>query len=218
MMNMKKNVLISCAVVSGILLLLATSCQKQPLNNLTNEESRVYITNYDTTADFQNYKTFSIVDSVALVSNSTSQDRELTQSDAALLQEITTLMEQRGYQLVDKSQNPDLAINVTKVSNSYTGVSAYPGYWDNPSFGYWDPYYWGYDGYDYYFPTTYAFYQYTQSYISIDVLDLKNAAKNNDLKVIWNAQFEGENVDDPSVVTGEVQAAFNQSTYLNANK
>ncbi|MCL6524585.1 MAG: DUF4136 domain-containing protein [Thermoflavifilum sp.] len=190
-------------------------CQKDPMNNLSIDDTHLYITNYDTTVNFANYKTFSIVDSVALVSNTQGNSRELTPADQALLQAIISQMQSRGYVLVDKSQNPDLAINVTKVSNLYTGVSIYPGYWDNPLYGYWDPFYWGYYGYSYYFPPTYQFYQVNQTYYTIDMLDLKNAAKNNNqLKVIWNAQIRGEAVDDPSAVNAEIQAVFNQSAYL----
>ncbi|MBX6380048.1 MAG: DUF4136 domain-containing protein [Thermoflavifilum aggregans] len=197
---------------------LWAGCQKDPMNNLTLDETRLYITNYDTTAQFSSYKTFSIVDSVALVSNTQGYNRELTPADQELIQKIISLMQARGYTLVDKSQNPDLAINVTKVSNLYTGVSIYPGYWDNPLYGYWDPFYWGYYGYSYYFPPTYTFYQVSQTYYTIDMLDLKNAAKNNNqIKVIWNAQIRGEAVDDPSAVDTEIQAVFDQSPYLKAN-
>ncbi|PJJ75514.1 uncharacterized protein DUF4136 [Thermoflavifilum aggregans] len=197
---------------------LWAGCQKDPMNNLTLDETRLYITNYDTTAQFSTYKTFSIVDSVALVSNTQGYNRELTPADQELIQKIISLMQARGYTLVDKSQNPDLAINVTKVSNLYTGVSIYPGYWDNPLYGYWDPFYWGYYGYSYYFPPTYTFYQVSQTYYTIDMLDLKNAAQNNNqIKVIWNAQIRGEAVDDPSAVDTEIQAVFDQSPYLKAN-
>ena len=39
-----------------------SSCSKDPLKNLSEEESRIYITNRDSTADFALYKTYSIAD------------------------------------------------------------------------------------------------------------------------------------------------------------
>ncbi len=55
----------------SIAALVATfaGCSKDPLNNLTEEESRIYITNYDSAARFTNYKTYSISDSVAVDNN-----------------------------------------------------------------------------------------------------------------------------------------------------
>ncbi len=39
------------------------SCSKDPISDLSNEESLVYITNHDKSANFSQFKTFSIVDS-----------------------------------------------------------------------------------------------------------------------------------------------------------
>lgn len=39
-----------------------TGCSKDPLSNLTSEELRIYITDYDLQANFSEFKTFSISD------------------------------------------------------------------------------------------------------------------------------------------------------------
>src|SRR5690242_4272395 len=108
----------SLLVMAGIpaLLLVMNSCRKEPLNHLTQEESRVYTTNRDSSADFSSFHTFSIVDSVAVITNG-GPHVELTEADAHLLQEIKDQMTARGYVYVSKDQQPDLGINVTRISN-----------------------------------------------------------------------------------------------------
>lgn len=194
------------------LVAVMASCGKNALNNLTPEESRIYITNRDSTANFGAFKTFSIVDSVAVISNQ-QQQHELTPDDQTLLQLITKQMEDRGYVLVSKDQNPDLGINVSRISNSYLNVVQYPyDWWTYP--GYWDPTYWGYGGYSYYFPPMYGYYQTREDLLTIDLLDLKNAAKDQKLQGIWNATLRGEQVLDGSNYPEEIQAVFAQSPYL----
>jgi hypothetical protein len=62
---MKRSVPVCIAVLS----LFLTQCTKEPVNNLTAEESRIYVTNYDTAAVFSSYATFRIADSVANIEN-----------------------------------------------------------------------------------------------------------------------------------------------------
>lgn len=199
------------------ILLLFSSCGKNALNNLSNEETRIYITNRDSAANFQDYKTFSIVDSVAVIQNNQQAGMELTSGDAQLLQLITTQMEQRGYILVNKDQKPDLGINVTYIANSYTNIVQYPyNWWNTP--GYFDPDYWGYGGYDYYFPPSFGLYQTNENYMTIDLLDLKNAPNDQKLEAIWNATLKGEQVLNSDNYPTEIQAIFTQSPYLQAGK
>lgn len=200
----------------GVAAMISSGCRKDPLANLTSEESRVYVTNRDTTVNFSSYHSFSIVDSVAFVNNDNAPKRTLTQADAAMIAAIKAQMQQRGYVLVDKSQRPDLGINVTRISNSYVGLVSTPGYWSTWP-GYWDPFYWGYPGYGYYFPTFYSYYRYREGSWVIDMIDLKNADKSgNALKAIWNAQIRGDAVLSSSTVENSVKALFDQSAYLKA--
>ena len=55
-----------CLVILGASL---SYCTKDPIKNLSEEESRIYITNYDTTVSFSNYKTFKLADSIAIIEN-----------------------------------------------------------------------------------------------------------------------------------------------------
>ncbi len=216
----KLTLFITGCLFTGLML---SGCAKDPLNHMTQEESRIYITNKDSTADFASFHTFSIVDSVAVINNS-GEGKELTEGDAHLLQLIKEQMKSRGYILVDTNEDPDLGINVTRISHTYLNVVSNPyDYWGYP--GYWNSGFWGYPGYDYYFPPAFGYYPQpflyynTQSDVMvIDLIDLKNATKDNQLEGIWNASLKGEGVLNPQNYQSEIQAIFDQSPYLKSGK
>ncbi|MGX5819721.1 DUF4136 domain-containing protein [Chitinophaga lutea] len=208
----RTGMILSAIAVSA---LLFSSCKKDPLKDMTEEESRIYITNYDEQADFTAYKTFSIVDSVAVISNRDSK-KELTSYDAQLLAALKSNMQARGYTLVDKSAKPDLAMNVSRIDNSYSAVSWNPGYWSGWP-GYWDAGYWGYPGWNYWFPSYYSVFRYNEKSVAVDMVDLKNAPKeNNQLKAVWNAMLRGTGVWNSANIESMVNAVFAQSAYLKA--
>ena len=194
-----------------------TACTKDPLNQLTPEESRIYITSFDSSAVFTSYKTYSIADSVTVIDNGVAK-KTTTAADLAYIAAVDRNMQQRGYIKVDRNQDPDIAINVSRIYNTQTGLIDYTDYWDYYG-GYWDPGYWGYPGYDYYVPYAYGVYQVTEGLMSIDMFDLKNAAAHGDkLNLLWNGLVRGEGIFNANVADSAVQALFNQSTYLNANQ
>lgn len=190
-------------------------CTKEPLKNLNQEESRIYITNSDSTADFSNYKTYSISDSVVVLDNGSSY-RDLKPVDQAYIDAVNKYMQQRGYALVSKESSPDIGVDVNRIYNTATGYYSYDDYW-NYYGGYWDPYYWGYGGYSYYIPPSYGIYQVTEGAMSIDLLDLKNAGTKGSIDVIWNGLIRGEGIFNSSNADSIVKALFDQSTYLQSN-
>ena len=193
-----------------------TGCKKDPLKQLTPEESRIYITSYDSSANFSAFKTFSIADSVGAISNN-GASRELTATDQAYVTAVKKYMQQAGYTLVSKDQHPDIAVNVNRIYNTSTGVIDYTDYWDYYG-GYWDPTYWGYSGYSYYVPYTYGVYQVTEGLISIDMFDLKNAKESNKLNLLWNGLIRGEGIMNSADADASVQALFSQSSYLHTTQ
>lgn len=210
--------MIGLAMLTLTAVAVLSSCTKDPLKNMTDEESRIYITNHDSTANFNSYKTYSIVDSVSLVDNTRFAGREATSWDLQLISAIESAMNARGFVKVDRTQNPDLGINVSRVYNTTTNVVDLSNYWDYYG-GYYDPYYWGYGGYDYYFPPAYGLYQTTEAALSIDILDLKDAASNSQtIKGVWNGLIRGEGIFNSSNVQSQVQALFDQSPYLKTSR
>ncbi len=189
-----------------------SGCAKQPLDNINSDESRIYITDHDSTANFANYKTYSISDSVAVITNNKSI-MQLNDVDSAYITAVKKYMQQAGYQLVNKNQNPDLGINVNHIISTTTGVISYGDYWGDYG-GYWDPYYWGYSGYGYYIPYAYATYQIREGAVSVDILDLKNASSDHKINVIWTGLIRGSGIFTVSVADAQVKALFDQSPYL----
>lgn len=195
-----------------MLTVFISGCSKDPLKDMTEEESRIYVTNRADSVDFTTYSTFSIADSVAVISNSSGQnERALTDYDKKLIADVSAAMVAKGYKLVPRSTKPDLAINLTRIDNTYSSVYYDPGYWSGIG-GYYDPFYWGYGGYGYYWPSYYQVYQRERA-VSIDLVDLKHP-KNNQLVAIWNAMLRGTGVWNVNNVDSMVTAVFAQSTYL----
>lgn len=195
-----------------MLTVFISGCSKDPLKDMTEEESRIYVTNRADSVDFTTYSTFSIADSVAVISNSSGQnERALTDYDKKLIADVSAAMVAKGYKLVSRTTKPDLAVNLTRIDNTYSSVYYDPGYWSGIG-GYYDPFYWGYGGYGYYWPSYYQVYQRERA-VSIDLVDLKNP-KNNQLVAIWNAMLRGTGVWNVNNVDSMVTAVFAQSTYL----
>lgn len=191
-----------------------SSCSKDPLKNMSDDDSRIYITNYDSTVKFGAFTTYSISDSVAVVSDGKSEKRAATDADAAIILAVKDNMQQRGFQLVGKDDSPGLGINVTKIVSTQTGVISYPSYWGYYD-SYWDPYYWGYGGYSYYFPySSYAVYQVREGALSIDMVDLKDAGASKTIKGVWNGLIRGEGIFNAANAATQVKALFDQSPYI----
>ncbi|NII23510.1 DUF4136 domain-containing protein [Pseudoflavitalea sp. X16] len=202
---------ISAATVIG----LFGSCTKEPLNNLTEDESRIYITNHDSAAVFSSYRTFSIVDSVSVINNNRLVEKAVTDYDLAVIDALKSRLQQQGYTLVAKDANPDLGINVSRIYNTYTGIVSYTDYWGS-YYGYWDPFYWGYPGYGYGFPTYYGAYEIREGALSIDALDLKDAGADKKINGVWMGLARGSGVFRTSNVTNHIKNLFDQSAYFKA--
>lgn len=215
---MKRQVLFLGAALSALTVLFS-GCSKDPIKHLSADESRIYITNYDSTKDLSTFKTYSIADSAAVISNNRLQGKALTDYDAQVISALKSAMQQRGYVLVNKSAQPDLALNVSRISNTYSGVVSYPDYWS--AYGsYYDPYYYGYPGYGYYAPSYYSYgvYQIQEGGLSVDLLDLKDATANgNKIQPVWTALARGTGVFNTANAASQVQAFFAQSPYLKTN-
>jgi hypothetical protein len=193
-------------------LFVLASCTKDPIKNLSADENRLYITKRDSSTNFSNFRTFSISDSVAIVSNDRVHRKTRDAFDTAFIAALSNSMQQRGYTLVPKTQSPDLGINVNNIINTYTGYVDYGNYYGD-YYGYWDPYYWGYPGYGYY-GSYIGTYQVNEGVISVDMFDLKNAAANGKIKAVWNGVIRGSGNDNSANIASNVKALFDQSPYI----
>lgn len=207
-----KQHLLACAALLG---LFAASCTKDPLNNLTQEESRIYVTNYDTAAVFSSFKTFRLADSVANIENNQLRSKTRNALNAQMITAVANGLAQRGFgAIADNTAN--LGVTISTITNTTTQLVDYGNYGGYYG-GYWDPYYWGYSGYDYYFPN-YGIYQTDETVLSIDVIDLKNAAQNNNkLEVVWSGLIRGSGIFSSATIGNQIEALFAQSPYLKTN-
>lgn len=194
-------------------LVTVSSCTKDPMKNLSDEESRLYITNRDSSANFASYKTYSIADSVAVIENNSFSGDQATAADQQALAAVRAALESRGYVRVGRNQSPDLGVNVSRLYNTTTNVVDLNNYWNDYG-GYYDPYYWGYGGYGYGYPSAYGLVQSTEAMLSVDILDLKNAPVSRTIRVIWNGLIRGSGVFGSDAMTSGIQALFAQSPYL----
>ena len=197
----------------ALLMVFAAGCRKDPMNNLNEEESRIYITNHDSTVDFSGYQTFSISDSVVTI-NGSDVSAQRDPADQAFIAAVRSTLQQRGFTEVQKNEHPDLGVTVSRIINTSTGVISYDNYWDYYS-GYYDPFYWGYGGYGWGAPSWgLATYQVREGLLSVDIADLKNASSNNQIKVIWNGMIRGSGIFDSNTAASQVNQLFAQSAYL----
>jgi hypothetical protein len=211
-----KKIVITVLVATGILAM--TSCRKDPVKNLSGDEGLIYITKHSDSVSFSSFRTFSIADSVAVINNNKLEGKVRTDVDAAYINAVKEQLVQRGYTLVNKNQNPDLGITISRIYNTSTGVFDYGSYWD-PYYGsYWDPYYWGYGGYGYNFPSYYyGTYSITEGALSIDIFNLKDAKESKTISSIWNGLIRGSGAFSVSTAANGVKALFDQSTYFKAS-
>jgi hypothetical protein len=152
-----------------VLCIFLSNCSKDPVKNLSEEESRIYVTNYDTSVSFSNYKTFKIADSVAIIENNQLLGRERTSIDAQFIDAVANALQQRGYVRVASNQSADLAVTISAITNTSTQVVSYPDYYGGYYGDFWDPFYFGYPGYSYYAPTYYGIYETGETALTIDM-------------------------------------------------
>ncbi|WP_420150021.1 DUF4136 domain-containing protein [Spirosoma sp.] len=201
-------------IISGAL----TACQDNAINDLNPADSPVYITNYDRSVNFAQYKTFSLPDSVVIQSNDSYAAVKNSISDQ-FVTDVAAGLAAKGFQRVSKGDSADLGVVILRVNNRYTGIASNPySYYSN---------YWGFGGlgglggYNPYYPSYYT-YQVTDQYWEIQIVDLKNAPPNSSgqqqLNVLYDATIRGTDVTDTQAVTTAVTSIFNQSPYLQATR
>ena len=206
----------------AVLLLLAvgsllSACRENAVNDLSPADSPVYITNFDRSVNFGQYRTFSLPDSVIVESNNSYATEQSTVS-TQFVTNVANALTARGYQRVSRGQTADLGVAVIRVNNAYTGVASNPySYYSS----YWGGGFGGY-GYSPYYPSYYT-YQVTDQYWEIQVVDLKNSpatgtGQQQQLNVVYDATVRGTDITDTQAVDAATTAIFSQSPYLQATR
>ena len=193
------------------------SCRKEP-NSEDLKLEQVVATDRDLAANFSNYATYFISDTVSIVA-SASTDSILTGPMALqLVNAVKTNMNNKGYTFKPRSAGlPDLGLRLTVIKD-ITRTAVCGGWWDG-WWGYYPPWYWGcyYCG-GYYYPwcTTYT---YTVGTSTLYLFDIKNQGANHNIRALWGATMFGvfsttNNQTNADLTTTAINQAFTQSTYL----
>ncbi|NID13226.1 DUF4136 domain-containing protein [Fibrivirga algicola] len=214
---------LAAAAIALSLGLGLSACSTSATDDLSPQDSNVIITNYDRQADFSQYATFSLPDSVLVESNDRYTQSSLP-TEQRFVSRLATELTNRGFRRVAAGQPADLGVAVTRVNNRYTGVSVnpYAGYYSN----YWGGFGGGFGGfYDpLYSPGYYQYYQVADQFWRIQIVDLKNRpittpttdpnAPQNQLRVLYMAEARGNGIFDDNAVDQLIADTFAQSTYL----
>ncbi|MFD2935554.1 DUF4136 domain-containing protein [Spirosoma flavum] len=212
------------SVWASLLLLVGgglTACRENAINDLSPADSPVYITNYDRSVNFSQYKTFSLPDSVVIESNDAYSTGQ-TDISSRFVTNVANSLTAKGFKRVTRGDSADLGVAIIRVNNQYTGVASNPySYYSS----YWGGGYGGLGGYGYspYYPSYYT-YQVTDQYWEIQIVDLKNrpatgtGTDQQQLNVIYDATIRGTDITDQQAVDTAITAIFNQSPYLKATE
>ncbi len=196
-----------------------TACRENAINDLSPADTPVYITNYDRSVNFSQYRTFSLPDSVIIQANDSYAAVKNSISDR-FVTNVASALTAKGFQRVSQGQAADLGVAIIRVNNQYTGIASnpysyYSNYWGYGGFG-------GLGGYNPYYPSYYT-YQVTDQYWEIQIVDLKNSppagsGAQQQLNVIYDATIRGTDITDTQAVDTAVTTIFNQSPYLQATR
>jgi hypothetical protein len=181
-------------------LLFTLSCTKYPPSSERLLEDLAIATQYDTKANFNNYKTYCLYSPVMKITDNGSEPMTGETANASLA-EIDKNMQARGFTKVASNASPDLGIEV----NYFQNTTVYAYYYD----------WWGYyPYYPYYTPVYYS--SYTTGMANIELMDLKNATPDNRVAVRWNAFIRGLYTDTHTTadVLASVDQAFIQTPQL----
>jgi len=208
---MKKILFISA------LALLAVACQKEPYPQDGDNEYLVY-TSPAKDADFSQYTTFDIADSLLVIGQSAKPEYSQSNNALALIQAFRTNMEKLGYIYTPSNPDAQLGIQLTYMIKTERYVQYYddPYWWlDYP--GYWSPGMWG-DWYGFYYPRPMV-YSYSTNALLADMVDLTSEqGSGKALKIIWSSYIGGPAGPSASYdvqrMKNSIDQAFVQSPYL----
>lgn len=195
-------------------LVLAVSCYGDPDTDSLSSDL-VVATDRDLQANFQDFKTYYISDTIPKITDDRNDTLLVGQEALEIVNEIKAKLNDRGYTFVEKDEDPDMGVvpAIIRVTNVNGGCTGWWGGWS----GWWGPPYWGYPGYGYYYPYC-GYYSYDTGTISIDMIDLVHVDDSENLNLLWTATMFGllSGNDETNVdrALEAIDQAFTQSPYI----
>lgn len=197
-------------LLTGLFAQFMVSCYPEGADNV--EDYDVAITNYDKSADFAAFSTFSIPDTIVYFSN----DKETTinhQFDEAIVSLVTENFTERGYTKVDDPETASFIVTISAFSN--VNYAYYIDNWYNNWNWYWG--WWGGSFYPYYPWYPVSIYSYRTGSVVIDMISTNERADDK-VTVVWSGiadgLLQGSNSSIRNRVTTQINQCFIQSNYL----
>jgi hypothetical protein len=181
------------------------------------QELDVFISAPRNDADFSNYFTFAIPDTVVQIDEDSSEVQISHENDDEIVANVRENLVALGYTEADP-EDADVLVLVSAVADEYTAYTYYPGYW----WGYWGwyyPCYYCYPGYPSYITVT----TYEAGTLFIDMLDPESApADSTEVPFVWTGAANGLIVGTAGTnltrILDGVDRLFAQSPYLGDGK
>ena len=181
------------------------------------QELDVFISAPRNDADFSNYLTFAIPDTVVQIDEDSSEVQISHENDDEIVAKVRENLVTLGYIEADP-EDADVLVLVSAVADEYTAYTYYPGYW----WGYWGwyyPCYYCYPGYPSYITVT----NYEAGTLFIDMLDPESApADSTEVPFVWTGAANGLIVGTAGTnltrILNGVDRLFAQSPYLGDGK
>lgn len=136
-------------------------------------------------ANFSQYSTFAIADSMCTVVNGKKDRVQNAESMKIYSQVVKILTEQLKYTQVPTTSNPDLLVDIGYIQSTNTTI--YPGYWSDWNWWWtqyfypwypWDPYY------PYPMPTVVS--SYTTGTLIFEIADVTKVEQDKSVPIVWH--------------------------------
>lgn len=194
-----------------------TACEKDADTDKLDNNFVVY-TNYDKSADFKQFSTYYLPDSILLIGEKDKTEYWKDKEAQQILDTYVSNMDSRGYIRVNDRDEADLGLQISYVKNTYVYTDyGYPEWWWGYP-GYWDVPYWGNWGGGWYYPYAVNYSFSTGSFVT-ELLNLEAVqGQNEKLPILWTAYMSGllsgSTQTNIGLAIQAVNQAFSQSAYL----
>lgn len=197
-------------LLTGLFAQFLVSCYPEGADKI--QDYDVAMTNYDKSADFGTFTTFSIADTIVYFSN----DKGTTlnhQYDQQIVDLVTANFEKRGYVQVDTTENPSFVVTISAFSN--INYAYYVDNWYNNWSWYWG--WWGGPFNPYYSWYPVSVYSYRTGSVAIDMISTA-ARADGKVNVVWtgiaDGLLQGSNSFILNRLDKQINQCFVQSPYL----
>jgi hypothetical protein len=154
-------------------------------------------------ADFSQYKTFAIADSMCVVVDG-KKTRVLNPQTMEIYNQVSSIMNGLRYTAVPASENPDLLVDIGYIQSTNTTVS--PGYWSD-----WD-WWWKYyidPWYPYYpYPMPVIVTSYQTGTLVFEIADVTMVYKESSVPVVWHGVVRS--ILNRTISDSELESAINE--------